>query len=317
LTMLALLVLSSTVLQAPPRFCSLCAIRTPSVQVTGEPGLRIVSLATRASSRLRPVCCQLVNDELDDLIRQLRECTPEQLTQVLSENLNNIDQRLFLRLAEMSDVATDEYEKLRINMLATTVTSTLETIISQLDKQLDTDAQMTQNIMRTVAAENGEFEIPIPIERLTAMRSATREYLPRLDEGYVGTIKAYMKKASDDQMEGLLSILRQMLQTFAAERLIALLNLESTEADESISPGLTGVLTSMLESPADEWSDLLSAELSRDDAETGADELLQALQDRMGQVVLGMPAGSGVQSVLAEYLSELIDTVQKVAADID
>ena len=57
--------------------------------------------------------------------------TPDQLPKLLADNLKSIDQRLFLRLAEMSDEETDDYEKLRIRQLATLVASTLETILEQ------------------------------------------------------------------------------------------------------------------------------------------------------------------------------------------
>jgi hypothetical protein len=39
------------------------------------------------------------------------------------------------------------------------------------------------------------------------------------------------------------------------------------------------------------------------------------LQDKMGEIVLGMPAGSPVQTVLAEYLSELLSRARAIAAE--
>ena len=47
----------------------------------------------------------------------------------------------------------------------------------------------------------------------------------------------------------------------------------------------------------------------------GPDELVGLLQDKMGEVVLRMPAGSAVQSVLAEYLNELIGCARTIAAE--
>ena len=44
--------------------------------------------------------------------------------------------------------------------------------------------------------------------QLAACRSAVREQLPQLDEGFVGTVKAYMKKASDDGLESMVDVLR-------------------------------------------------------------------------------------------------------------
>ena len=45
------------------------------------------------------------------------------------------------------------------------------------------------------------------------------------------------------------------------------------------------------------------------------EEIVALLQDKMGEVVLGMPAGSAVQNVLAEYLNELIGVARTIAAD--
>ena len=35
----------------------------------------------------------------------------------------------------------------------------------------------------------------------------------QLDEGFVGTVKAYMKKASDDGLEGMVDVLRVLLHS--------------------------------------------------------------------------------------------------------
>ena len=64
--------------------------------------------------------------------------------------------------------------------------------ISQLDK----DAANVQSLLRAVATEGGEFELTGPADRALTLRSAMRTLLPALDEGFVGTVKAYMQKAS-------------------------------------------------------------------------------------------------------------------------
>lgn len=120
--------------------------------------------------------------------------TPDELPKVLAENLKAIDQRLFLRLAEMSDAEKDDYEKLRIRQLATLVASSLETILAKADEQMDADAALVQELLRTLATESGEFELPVPSARLDALRMLIRERVASLDEGFVGTVKAYMKK---------------------------------------------------------------------------------------------------------------------------
>ena len=79
-------------------------------------------------------------------------------------------------------------------------------------------------------------------------------------------------------------------------------------------PGDGAVLTEALDAPPEEWDGVLKARLLADDAVCTADEMIGVLQDKMGEVVLGMPAGSSVQSVIAEYLNELIGRAREVAA---
>ena len=61
--------------------------------------------------------------------------------------------------------------------------------------------------------------------------------------------------------------------------------------------------------------DVMREQLTSADAACGSDEVVDALQDQMGEVVLGMPAGSAVQTVLAEYLNELLSKARMIAAE--
>ena len=62
---------------------------------------------------------------------------------------------------------------------------------------------------------------------------------------------------------------------------------------------------------------MLRAKLTSDDAVCTPEDMVDSLQDKMGEVVLSLPAGSAVQSVVAEYLSELLDRSRAVAAEQD
>lgn len=269
----------------------------------------------RPTVRVRAAASPLLSESdesvsLDLLIGQLRASTPDQLPKMLADNLKRIDQRLFLRLAEMSDSETDEYEKLRIRQLATLVASTLETILEQADRQMSADAETVQGLLRSLALESGEFELPVPAAQLAACRAAVREQLPTLDEGFVGTVKAYMRKASDDGLESMVDVLRVLLQTYAAERLRAL-------ADGKIgaSEGVQTAIRAALDAPPERWEAVMRSQLASEEAACSVDELVQTLQDKMGEVVLSMPAGSGVQSVIAEYLNELLGRARAIAAE--
>ena len=176
---------------------------------------------------------------MDALIAQLRESTPEKMPEVLAANMKSIDQRLFLRLAEMSDEEEDEFEKLRIRQLATTVTTTLEALLKDAETQLNADAQAVQGLLAAMASADGQFEVPVPEERITAVRADIRGQLATLDEGFVGTTKAYMQRASDDGLDGMVEVLRQLLQAYAAERLVALVG---GRLDDSVRDAIVGIL---------------------------------------------------------------------------
>ncbi|KOO22872.1 hypothetical protein Ctob_002047 [Chrysochromulina tobinii] len=248
--------------------------------------------------------------KLDLLIRKLRASAPDQLPRILAENLKAIDQRLFLRLAEMSDAESDDYEKLRIRQLATLVASSLETILAKADEQMDADAGVVQQFLRLMASESGEFVLPVPKARLDTLRTSMRGRVAMLDGGFVGTVKAYMQKASDDGLDGVVDVLRVLLQVFASERL------RSLTTSQLAAGGAAGAtLAALLEASPDQWDDVLKVRVSGEKAECSAQDVLNVLQDKMGEIVLGMPAGSPVQTVLAEYLSELLSRARAIAAE--
>ena len=287
----------------------LCAGTSVALRPSAVPGSSL-RLRTVQTARLAAPLLQADSAAQDQLIARLRTTEPQELPQVLAENMKVIDQRFFLRLAEMSDAEDDEFEKLRIRQLATAVTNALEAILKRADEQLDADATAVQSMLRVVASESGEFELPVPAERVVALRGAMRGQLSSLDEGFVGTVKAYMKRASDDGLDGMVEVLRQLLQAYAAERLVALAG-DKLGAADAVSRSIAAVLAAS----SDDWDAVLRETLNGEDAECGCEELLGALQDKMGEVVLGMPAGSAVQSLLAEYLNELITRARTVGAE--
>jgi len=247
---------------------------------------------------------------VDELIGKLRKLPAAQMQPLLADNIKQIDQRFFLRLAEMSDVAVDDGERDAISELASTVSQLVEDLLRRADERLDDDAGKVQGLLRILASEAGQFELPIPEARMANLRAELRAKGASLDETFVATVKAYMGKADADQMDGLISVLRTLLQTYASERLLYLVQ-DSTASD----PPLAAALRAVLESTPDRWDAVMRAQLTGEGAECSADALIALLQDKMGEVVLGMPSGSAVQSVLAEYLNELLQAVRALAAE--
>ena len=76
------------------------------------------------------------------------------------------------------------------------------------------------------------------------------------------------------------------------------------------------VLRETLQMPPGEWEVALRRQLSDEAAAATPEMVLGALQDKMGEVVLGMPSGSRVQGVLAEMLNELISKCRVIEAEL-
>jgi len=248
---------------------------------------------------------------VDGLIDQLKTASPQQMKGVLAENIKLVDQKFFLRLAELADEAESGSEKDSIADLASTVARTVEEMVKFAEERLDDDASKVQDLMKLVASPSGEFVTPFPPEKKEALRAAIRERGESLDDGFVGTVKAYMGKADGDGMVEVVDVLRELLQVFAAERLLALVQVSIAKD----APAIGDALRTVLESNPSGWDAALRASLIEEGAECGAEEFLGALQDKMGEVVLGMPSGSALQAVLAEYLSELLGRARAVIAE--
>jgi len=246
----------------------------------------------------------------DELIATLRRTPESEMEPILANNIKAIDQLFFLRLAEMSDEANDELERDEIGRLASTVAKTIEGMLQRADALLEDDAAKVQGLMAVMASGDGTFTVPVPADRLQTLREAIRDRGMKLDDTFVATVKAYMSKANDDGLDDIVEVLRILLQVFAAERLLALAQ-QGAELDESVR----GALKATLEAQPTEWDEVLRAQLISEDSDCDADSFLGLLQDKMGEIVLGMPSGSALQALLAEYLSELLGRARAVGAE--
>jgi len=284
----------------------LVAVVAPFCAAAWLPSQPQVVRPARSGVSRAAVCLAVAEDEL---IAELRGASAGDLAGVLANNFKKVDARLFLRLAELADEAADDAEKDEIAQLSTRVASTVEQLLKTAESKLDKDAEVVQDLMRTAADENGEFSVPIPPAQLAAVRSAVQEKLGVLDDAFVGTLEAYMKKANDDGLEGLVEVLRALLQVYATERMMKMLE-GGTDA------GVVALLRVTLEAPPTDWEEQLRTQCTAEGAEASPAMVLAALQDKMGEVVLGMPSGSRVQGVLAEMINELISRTRTIEAEM-
>jgi len=242
--------------------------------------------------------------QLDELIQQMRSTSTQKLSQLVAANIQLIDTSFFLRLAEMADATDDRLEKARLGELADTVARTLQAAVEKTDEIADTKSAQAQELIAMLAGDDGEFVTPVPMEKLDTLRTRMREMLPTLDESFVATLRAFLKKCADDGMDGMVVVLQKVLQVFASEVLILM--------TRGLRDDLREATHALLLADADEWGVVLSRRVA--DGEVSADEVAQVLKEEVAQVVLELPSGSLTQSVVAEYLGEAIKRVDEVGA---
>mmetsp|Transcript_28151 Transcript_28151/g.82732 ORF Transcript_28151/g.82732 Transcript_28151/m.82732 type:complete len:299 (-) Transcript_28151:326-1222(-) len=244
------------------------------------------------------------SQQYDDLIRQMRATSTQQLPQLVAANLQSIDTQFFLRLAELVDATDDRLEKARLSQLADTVAKTIQQALEKTDAVADAKSAQAQELIAMLADDNGEFVTPVPEEKLAALRERVRQSLPQLDETFVATVRAFLKKCADDNLDGMVVVLQKVLQVFAAEVLVTM--------TRGLRDDLREATHALLLADADRWGEVLSERMASGDV--SADEIAQVLREEVAQVVLELPSGSLTQSVVAEYLGEAIKRVDEVGA---
>lgn len=165
-------------------------------------------------------------------------------------------------------------------------------MVRSAETQIVDSAEVLQDILKKTANERGEWPLPLPKAQVAAMRAAMDAQAANVNESLLATVYAYLKKASDDKMDGLIALLQKFLQVYAARELE---QLEVAKANAAMLEILTA--------EESEWDALI-----RSKAAAGAlSELTfsETLQKLMETTVISMQSGTYGQRVLAEYLKEL------------
>ena len=199
----------------------------------------------------------------------------------------------FVRIAVLSDEEKDGDKKEAMAALADNLVATLEVIAQRAEEQMDDAATVVQEIISKAAELSGEFKLPLSAERQGEMRKKIVADRDKVDEGVLTTIFAYMKKANEDGLDGMVVIFQKALQIFAAEELIA------------AKPGNV-VLVRLLQSDTDNWDKILAESMGGDEPETDEATLQGAVQACIEKVVLQKASGSYGQRVQAEFLKEIM-----------
>lgn len=166
----------------------------------------------------------------------------------------------------------------------------VEAAVSATDAQLDAGASALQAVLTAGADAAGEWHLPLDSDALTRMRTALNDAGDAVDEAFLSSAFAWMRKAAADDNDGVVSLIQTAVQLYAARELVG----SSTDPAEA-------ALDAVLATAEPEWGDKLTAAA----VAVGGAAFDAALRKRMERVALGLPSGSYAQRVQAEYLKEV------------
>ena len=247
---------------------------------------------------------------LDDLIDILMNATDaNDLTQKVAENMLSFDQRFWLRLATRTDSESTPEEKDRLASLAKVVMQLVDAMVRKTNAQLSDSALILQEILKAAADERtGEWKLPLPMDKVDAMRAAIEARADKIDEALLSNCFAWMRKASDDNLDGMVVILQKVLQLYASRALTL-----GNEASGDLTAA-EAALAELLKTDESKWAVVIRKKAQ--DAEISELSFLETLQRKMEAVVLGLSSGSYAQRVQAELLKELESRAKEVFADL-
>jgi len=249
---------------------------------------------------------------VDALLDEMLEAAPYDIPGIVSRSIKLVSNpSFFMAIAARADKEKSDEKKDQLNNLANSVVSCLEVIVQRTEEKVDTSAELLQEVLKSAAEDDGEFLVPLAPDKRQALRESMRDALEAdaqaLDESFLSTVNAYMKKCQDDGLTGMVPLLQAVLQTYASIVLASDVNVDVEAEAESAA----GLLDKLLASDPAGWGALAAHELAKPSSPCGsADDLLSEVQARIETVVLGAGAGTYAQRVQAEFLRELMDKIK-------
>jgi hypothetical protein len=257
---------------------------------------------------------------MDEMITKLADAKPYDLPNAVRRAFRVISSpQFFLRIAQRTDMATDDVEKAKLGALASNLVSTLEAVVETTEETLDERAKEVEQVLKAAAEPvTGEFLVPLLPEQVNEMRKTVSKLEPSsLDEGFLSTVDAYMMKSHEDGMDGMVTILQKVLQAYSSVtilRSLKIINENDNEEAENEQTTASDCLEQLLNVDSDQWDAEIRRLVSENKVQVQA--LVNEIQKTMEKVVLGLENGSMAQRVQAEFLRELMSRVEAVEATI-
>ena len=140
---------------------------------------------------------------MDEMIVKLADAKPYELPNAVRRAFRVVSSpRFFMRIAELTDKATDSEEKEKFAALASNLVATLEVVVETTEETLDERAKEVEAILKAAAEpETGDFLVPLLPQQVQSMRNVVEGLEPSsLDEGFLSTVDAFMNKSHQDGM---------------------------------------------------------------------------------------------------------------------
>ncbi|GAQ86510.1 hypothetical protein KFL_002930070 [Klebsormidium nitens] len=247
--------------------------------------------------------------KLDKLIDKLREASDRELPQIVAQNVMELDQVFWLRMATRSDVCKSEDDKEDYVELSQRVMSLVDKIVRKTTEKIDDNAGVLEMVLDAAAEQTGEWRVPLSKERINAMRKVMDQRQEYLDETFLASVFAYTRKVEKENMGSMLAVLQRVMQLWASWYLTkhpkGRLNKDKKTPEEA-------VLERVLKAEVEDWEPILRENLVFPQSKLNEEKFFNTIQSRMERSILYMENGSYSQRVVAEYLREIQTRSQNI-----
>ncbi|KAL3741372.1 uncharacterized protein LOC120286023 isoform X1 [Eucalyptus grandis] len=273
------------------------------------------------SRRRRTLICAVSNDaeeafkktvEIDRLIDLLRHANPQEVQQIVGENILAFNEGFWIRLAARTDTCKSDDDKKDYEELALSVMSIVDRLVHKTNEKIESSTDVLKGILKPVVDEKEEISWPPrDPEVLKAMEEEVMqmEQEGQLDEGFLSEVNAQLRQAKEDvDKPGLVAMLQKVLQLYASrvlsKRSYAKRGNEVLKAEE--------FLEVLIKAPEEEWNKLLLDGMTVGKGDVSPEDLYAVIKKRIERTLIRTEGGSYQQRVLTEYLKGIQSRAEEI-----
>ncbi|KAM6554772.1 hypothetical protein CsatB_015534 [Cannabis sativa] len=252
--------------------------------------------------------------EVDRLIDKLRDANPNELQQLVVENVLAFNEGFWIRLAARTDTCKSEDDKKDYEELAVSVMSIVDRLVHKTNEKIETSTDVLKDILKPVVEKVEGEEIPWPPRDPEVLKQMEKEVIERekegqLDEGFLAEVSAQLRQAKEDgDKPGLEAMLQKVLQLYASKvlskRSYAKKGGEILKAEE--------FLETIIKAPEELWNKLLIDGMTVGKGEISPAELYAVIRKRIERTLIRTEGGSYQQRILTEYVKGIQSRAEEI-----